>query len=64
MANQHGGSGGAWLGDYATSFSPSSNHVASVSSFGYDREPGVLYGPYLNDRFKVLRTYVANGCRN
>ncbi len=63
-SDQHGSSGGAWIGDYATSFSSASNHVASLESFGYDSKPGVDYGPLFTDRFKVLRAYVENGCRN
>jgi V8-like Glu-specific endopeptidase len=62
QADQGGSSGGAWIGDYSTA-KGDYNHIISVESFGYDGQPGVDYGPYLDDRLKVLWDYVENGCK-
>lgn len=64
QADQGGSSGGAWIGDYSNAEgSDDGNYVISVESFGYDEEPGVDYGPYLDANFKDLWDYVENGCK-
>ena len=60
---QGGSSGGAWIGNYDSSNSPSDNHVISVESFGFKNKPGVDYGPYFDERIKKLYDYVGNGCK-
>ena len=63
-ADQGGSSGGAWIGAYSDAEgSNDGNYIISVESFGYDEEPGVDYGPYLDENFKDLWDYVENGCR-
>jgi Trypsin len=62
-ADQHGSSGGAWIGDYSQAKSEDNNYIISVESFGLEDEPGVDYGPYLNADFKSLWDYVENGCQ-
>lgn len=64
-ADQGGSSGGAWIGNYSNvEGNDEGNYVISVESFGYEEEPGVDYGPYLDQNFRDLWQYVENGCRD
>ena len=63
-ADQGGSSGGAWIGAFSDrEGNNDGNYVISVESFGYVEEPGIDYGPYLDENFKDLWDYVENGCR-
>lgn len=63
-ADQGGSSGGAWVGQFHdVEGNNDGNYIISVESFGYDGEPGVDYGPYLDGNFKDLWDYVENGCQ-
>ncbi|MCB1499600.1 MAG: trypsin-like serine protease [Bauldia sp.] len=63
-ADQGGSSGGAWIGQYSDAEGNNDgNYIISVESFGYDEEPGIDYGPYLDENFKSLWDYVENGCK-
>ena len=44
-----GSSGGGWLRN---------NHLASVTSYGYDNDPNTLYGPYFTNRAKKFLEWV------
>lgn len=64
QADQGGSSGGAWIGAFSDrEGNNDGNYVISVESFGYEGEPGVDYGPYLDENFKDLWDYVERGCR-
>lgn len=62
-ADQRGSSGGAWIGSFSDGPSNEANYIISVESFGFDDQPGIDYGPYLNADFKDLWDYVENGCK-
>jgi Trypsin len=63
-ADQGGSSGGAWIGKFSDAEgNDDGNYIISLESFGYDEEPGVDYGPYLDENFKSLWDYVENGCK-
>ncbi|MCB1488544.1 MAG: trypsin-like serine protease [Bauldia sp.] len=59
-----GAAGGAFVGSYTEGPDRNGNFVISVDSFTYGDEPGVNYGPYLNDDFKSLWDYTENSCQN
>lgn len=64
VADQGGSSGGAWIGAFSdTEGNADGNYVISVESFGYVEEPGIDYGPYLDENFKELWDYAENGCQ-
>jgi hypothetical protein len=48
---------------YAEKADADSNMVISLSAFSYKDEPGVQYGPYFDDSFKILFDYAAGGCQ-
>ena len=62
-ADQGGSSGGAWIGKFDSGNNNDANYIISVESFGIDGQPGIDYGPYLNDDFKSLWDYGENGCQ-
>ena len=62
-ADQGGSSGGAWIGKFDGGNNNDANYIISVESFGIDGQPGIDYGPYLNDDFKSLWDYGENGCQ-
>jgi len=61
-ANFGGAAGGAIVGAYSEGADPNANYVISVDSFAYNDEPGIDYGPYLDDKFKSLWDYTENNC--
>lgn len=62
-ADQGGSSGGAWIGAFSDGNNTDANYIISVESFGVDGQPGIDYGPYLNEEFKSLFDYGENGCQ-
>lgn len=60
-ADQHGSSGGAWIGKYSSTIAKN-NYVISVESFGYDSKPGHSYGPYMDDVARRLRKLADGPC--
>jgi hypothetical protein len=64
---QHGSSGGAYVGDYSTTFANNANHLISSESFSLGEAgetSGVSYGPYYTDDIFKLYNYTKAGCRN
>jgi hypothetical protein len=60
---QHGASGGAWIGDYSTDTRSNQDHVISVQSFSQDEFSGIAFGPFFNEGIKTLLDYTKAGCR-
>jgi V8-like Glu-specific endopeptidase len=56
-----GSSGGAWVGDYASTAGVG-NRVISVTSFHKTGDPKTSYGPDFNAAFRSLLAFVGNGC--
>ena len=63
LADPRGGSGGAWVTPYAANFGDDTNYAISVSSFVYNSQPGVQFGPYFDGAFRQLFQYVERGCK-
>jgi hypothetical protein len=61
-SNQHGSSGGGYVGDYSTNPSRNANHIISLTSF-IGETPGISYGPYFTAAILSLLNYVKAGCK-
>jgi hypothetical protein len=62
-ADQHGSSGGAWVWQLSGVMTDKSNRIISLTSFGNDDEPDIVYGPYFTEAFKRLFDFTTRGCR-
>ncbi len=61
--NQHGSSGGAWVGNYDPSETPQSNYVISVTSHFVGDDRTSSFGPYFDENFANLLNFTGRGCR-
>jgi hypothetical protein len=61
--NQHGSSGGAWVGQFDSSENPQANFIISVTSHFVGDDRTSSFGPYFDQNFVNLLNYTARGCR-
>ena len=67
MDDQHGSSGGGYVGAYSTESRSDRNSIISLQSFSHGKggeTSGIGYGPYFTEQIFDLFKYVRAGCRN
>jgi V8-like Glu-specific endopeptidase len=52
-----GSSGGPWIVEYTPGKTGAVNYINGLNSYGYNKQPNVMYSPYFGDEFLELRKF-------